>query len=241
LPASSLWSSECSTAERGGDATSTSARVRLTRTGARNTLAARVALEFLGLGAIHMAGGLATLLTLGLMVGVPVAVWRAVKSKPKMSNVAGAELATLYSDTLAGELPSIRPASAILKSGETAYVEASSMLMESKSAGVVGGSRGVSVHVAKGLTLRAGAFRGHRVNHIVVAARGHLLITSQRVIFAGDRKSFAVPLDKLINITRYSNGFTFNDGSKSHNMMVPNVRERTIFTAILDRVLQPAA
>ena len=188
-----------------------------------------------------MADSLAALLTLGLFVGVPVAVWRAVKSKPKMSKVADAELAKLYSDTLAGELPSIRPSSAILKAGETAYVEASAMLMEAKSAGVVGGSRGVSVHVAKGLTLRAGAFKGHKVEHIVVAARGHFVITSQRLIFAGDRKSFAVSFDKLINVTRYSDGFTFNDGSKSHNVLIPNPRERIVFTAILDRVLQPAA
>ena len=188
-----------------------------------------------------MQSGATGFIAFWILLLIAVAIVRAVTSKPKGSKLAAAELVSLYDETFAGELPSIKPASAILKAGETAYVEASSMLMETKSAGVVGGSRGVSVHVAKGLTLRAGAFKGHKVEHIVVAARGHIVITNQRVIFAGDRKSFAVSLEKLINVTRYSDGFTFNDGSKSHNVLIPNVRERTIFTAILDRVIHPPA
>ncbi len=182
-----------------------------------------------------MPDWLAGLLSLFIVFGIPILIIRAIFfRKPKRESV---DLVALYDEAFAGELPSIKPASAILKAGETAYVEASSMLMETRFGGFVGGSRGVSVHVAKGLTLRAGAFKGHKVEHIVVAARGHLLITSQRVIFAGDQKSFAVALDKLINITRYRDGFTFNDGSKSHNVLVPNIRERTVFTAILDRIV----
>ena len=181
----------------------------------------------------------ADVVSLAIFGGVGYGIYRAVTSKPKASPTAPAALAALYSETIAADLPSIKPTTAILKAGETAYVEASSMLMETKSGGFVGGSRGVSVHVAKGLTLRAGAFKGHKVEHIVVVARGHLLITSQRIIFAGDQKSFAVNLDKLINITRYRDGFTFNDGSKSHNVLVPKPLERTVFTAILDRVVNP--
>ena len=188
-----------------------------------------------------MSDAVSGLIAIGIIGGIAYAIFKAVTAKPKPSPYSPEKLAAIYSEAMSAELPSIRPTSAILKAGEIAYAEANSMLMEAKSGGFVGGSRGVSVHVAKGLTLRAGAFKGHKVEHIVVAARGHLVITSQRIIFAGDQKSFAVPIEKLINITRYRDGFTFNDGSKSHNVMVPNPTERTLFTAMLDRMVHAPA
>jgi len=65
----------------------------------------------------------------------------------------------------------------------------------------VGGSRSTRIRIAKGVSFSVGGSRGQLVNHedIVETARGRLVITTKRLVFLGDAKSFAVELSKLLS------------------------------------------
>lgn len=77
--------------------------------------------------------------------------------------------------------------------------------------GYEGGSRGVSIRIAKGVTYRVGGHRGQLVSRtaIVQLDTGELFLTSQRLIFSGPQKSFSVPAAKILNTTAYGDGFSF--------------------------------
>jgi hypothetical protein len=66
-------------------------------------------------------------------------------------------------------------------------------------------------------------------------------VTDQRVIFAGDRKSFALPLGDIISVTKFSDGFGFSDGSKTHILQTTEPRPMQVFASVLDKVLQPGS
>lgn len=99
----------------------------------------------------------------------------------------------------------------------------------------VGGSRGVSVRVAKGLYLRAGAFKGERVqtSETVHADTGLLGVTNKHIYFAGPSKRFRVAYSKIVAFEAYSDGigiqrdaqtakpqsFVTNDGWFTYNLI----------------------
>jgi len=74
----------------------------------------------------------------------------------------------------------------------------------------VGGSRGVSVRIMKGVYYRVGDYRGHTVERTerVVLDRGSLALTQKHVYFAGaGGKSFRVAYQKIVSFMPYSDGF----------------------------------
>jgi hypothetical protein len=73
----------------------------------------------------------------------------------------------------------------------------------------VGGSKGVSVRVMKGIYYRVGSFKGHAVerterSHIDT---GWVVITNKHIYFAGPSKSLRVPYSKVISFLPFSDGF----------------------------------
>ncbi len=72
----------------------------------------------------------------------------------------------------------------------------------------VGGTRGVSIRVAKGLYFRTGGFRGERVqtSQTVHADTGLLGITNKHIYFAGSIKRFRIKYDKIVTFEPYSDG-----------------------------------
>jgi hypothetical protein len=113
-------------------------------------------------------------------------------------------------------LTPVRPTKALLQKGETAFATINAALKEIQTVGYSGGSRGMSVRVAKGVTLRSGGYRSHAVKGMVKVATGELVATNQRVIFAGDNKSFSIALNKLINVTPYTDGVGLHDEHKNY-------------------------
>lgn len=118
-----------------------------------------------------------------------------------------------------GVVPHISVSNVILQKGEIPYWSEPSALLEEKviSRRYEGGSHGVSMRVMRGVSYRVGASRGHIVSETgnVVVSRGDLIITSKRIIFRGDLKSFAIALDKLLNIEIFSNGVTVSEVNKA--------------------------
>jgi hypothetical protein len=140
-------------------------------------------------------------------------------------------------ELLAQPLTEIRPAQALLKSGEKAYGAVMASLQEVKTVGFSAGTTGMSVRVAKGLTIRSSGTRGRAVKGVVNVASGELVITDKRVIFAGDRKSFSILLEDLLNVTNYTDGFGFNDNRSSYTLITNNERDRAVFAITLEKVL----
>lgn len=100
----------------------------------------------------------------------------------------------------------------VLKKGEVVHFADRSILKELKSVslGYSGGSHGVSFRIAKGISYRVGAHRGHIVkeDRFVETSRGVLLITNQRLFlhpFAG-HKPLNIPLNKILSYQCFNNG-----------------------------------
>jgi len=109
-----------------------------------------------------------------------------------------------------GHLPVlVTPGLALQKNEVTHWMEPAGLLEERVvSKGYVGTSHGVSIRVAKGLTYRVGANRGHLVTSTAVqkVSHGPFVVTSQRAVFQGDTKAFAFRLDKLLDVSMFTDG-----------------------------------
>jgi len=72
----------------------------------------------------------------------------------------------------------------------------------------IGGSKSVSVRLAKGLYYRTGAFKGEKVQttDIIHLDNGLLGITNKQIYFAGPSKCFRVAYNKIVTFEPYSDG-----------------------------------
>jgi hypothetical protein len=111
--------------------------------------------------------------------------------------------------------PSVTVPNVILQKAELAYWSEPASILEER---VVrrryeGGSQGVSFRIAKGVSYRVGAHRGHIVSDtaVIPVSSGELIVTNKRVIFRGDTKSFNIRLDKLLELNFYSDGVRLTD------------------------------
>jgi hypothetical protein len=134
-------------------------------------------------------------------------------------------------------LTEIRPNKAIIKPGEKAYAAVQAELMEVQTVGYSGNTAGLSVRIAKGVTVRTGGIRAKAIKGMGSAASGELVITDSRVLFSGDRKSFAISLSQLLSATNYSDGFGFSDNKKTYTLTTSNDADRLKFAVALQKVL----
>lgn len=72
----------------------------------------------------------------------------------------------------------------------------------------VGGSKGISIRVMKGVYYRVGAFKGHAIEHTerVHVDTGWVVITTKNIYFAGPRKSLRLPYAKIVSFEPFSDG-----------------------------------
>jgi hypothetical protein len=120
------------------------------------------------------------------------------KYRPKLERIK------FMADIKSGILPEIVAFDLVLSKAEKVHWQETVSLLEERviSRHYVGGSRGASIRVAKGITLRAGGYRGHSesVRGLTAVSGGKLTITSQRLILAGGQKAFNFPLAKVIGV-----------------------------------------
>lgn len=115
-----------------------------------------------------------------------------------------------------GNLPQIQ-ANILMQKGEVAHLECSCRLLEEVShREYVGGSSGFSFRITKGVYYRVGSYSGHPVTTTEMAKvdEGNLVITNQRIVFTGKRKSLVIPYKKLIGFNLYSDAIQFNVDNK---------------------------
>src|SRR5262249_4190827 len=72
----------------------------------------------------------------------------------------------------------------------------------------VGGSRGVSVRVMKGVYYHVGGFKGHAIDRTerVHVDQGWLTVTNKFIHFTGNVKALRIKYDKIISFLPFSDG-----------------------------------
>jgi hypothetical protein len=72
----------------------------------------------------------------------------------------------------------------------------------------VGGSRGVSVRVMKGVYYHVGGFKGQAIDRTerVHVDTGLVAVTTKQIYFSGAKKAFRIPYKKIVAFEPFSNG-----------------------------------
>lgn len=131
----------------------------------------------------------------------------------------------------------IAQAPIILQRNEICHFSISATRLFSKkvTVGYEGSSRGISVRVAPGVRFYTGRSKGYPVKaEITEKYDGTIVVTSKRVVFISDRKGFTIPLNKLVAVTPYSDGYGFQKDSTNYLVLLPDAE---YFGAILNGVI----
>lgn len=113
--------------------------------------------------------------------------------------------------------------------------------MKYQSVGFKGATNGVSLRVAKGVTIRTGGVRGHTVKGLVPIANGEFALLNNRAVFAGDMKSFDIPYDKITHAENAQNGIIIHVGGISYPVTLDDEQTTYAMQAILHRLLDQSS
>jgi hypothetical protein len=114
-----------------------------------------------------------------------------------------------------GILPEIE-SPVLLQKNEVCHIAIDATRLETKvvTTGYTGGSRGVSIRIAKGVSYRVGGYRSRPIKEeVTFRYPGSLVITSKRIVFMATEKGFSIPLNKLDSIDPYQDGIGFQKGA----------------------------
>lgn len=135
--------------------------------------------------------------------------WRSHSKRTKREQAAAAEAALQARIAEVGamtELPVLEPYAIVTHAGEVCHYQAAAsvLIIKNQVVGRTGGSGGVSVRVAKGLTLHSGRGASQAIRKdIPYTYPGILTITNQRMIMTGE-KGFEYPLMKITSMVPYN-------------------------------------
>jgi hypothetical protein len=129
----------------------------------------------------------------------------------------------LLREIATGNIPEVTVTNMVVQKGEKAYWAEVGKILEERviRRRYEGGSHGVSIRIAKGLSYRVGAHRGQLIadSAVVPVSYGELVITNKRIVFKGDKKSFSLKLEKILNIEFYSDGVNMSEESGKHRVV----------------------
>ncbi len=131
------------------------------------------------------------------------------------------------------------PRQALVRPGEVAYTAVEAHLQEVHTVGYETETRGTSHPQLLGVgTNYRSTSTSTAQNQAVLVASGELVVTDQRVIFAGDHKSFVLALDSLVSITAYTDGFRLSDGRATYTVLVYEPYQHSVFRITLQKALK---
>lgn len=122
------------------------------------------------------------------------------------------------------ELPVLEPYAIVTHPGELCHYQAAAsvLVIKNQVVGHTGGSGGVSVRVAKGLTLHSGRGASQSIRKdVAYTYPGILTITNQRMIMTGE-KGFEYPLIKITSMVPYNRyeGITLQFGRSTFTLLL---------------------
>jgi len=173
----------------------------------------------------------------GIVTDAEVALMQQIVQLTQVpSNQLGDIMATLYIqrkmyEVSQGRLMPIQVTGVNLLAGEQAYWNEPVTLVEERVVRreIVGRSQGVNIRIMRGVSYRVGGSRGQSmpVYGDVPAASGELILTNQRVVFKGDKKSLALPWRDVIGIDPYNNAMTIHSGKAKQPLRFFYVRNES--------------
>lgn len=107
-----------------------------------------------------------------------------------------------------GQYPSV-PAGIMLHKDEIALCALPTGLSEDKTTRQrVGGYAGYSIPIGYGVRFRVGSYQGRTITQerLTPVDLGTVIVTTQRIVFNGARRTLAVPLNKVLNTVVYRDG-----------------------------------
>lgn len=125
----------------------------------------------------------------------------------------------------------------ILKSEESCHYsgKAEHRVVKNRVVGYNSGSAGVSVRVAKGVTVRTGGAKGAAIREDVAEkTQGIFVVTNQRIVFTSTKISLDKNLSALTSVIPYTNGFELQMGNNTYQFLTP---EGEYICDIIKRVL----
>lgn len=111
----------------------------------------------------------------------------------------------------------LRPSEALLFASP-----ANTFTSKEQVVGYSGGSRGMSIHIAKGLTYRTGGTRATPIRSDVLKFNaGDYIVTNERIVFIGLKDSFEIPVSKVTATKIYAqDAFILLAENKQKNIQI---------------------
>lgn len=138
-----------------------------------------------------------------------------------------------------GRLPVVSQPAAVLKKGEIAHGEFSAALMkEVVRREYRGGSSGVSVPIGFGMRYRTSSFRGKSVvvgTELVTADSGEFVVTNQRALFVGTKKTLEFRFDRLVGLEQFRDGLRLNVSNRQAASLLKIPRMPAMAAALISR------
>jgi hypothetical protein len=137
-----------------------------------------------------------------------------------------------------GDIPSVQVPGLVLHKSERAHISEPCQLYEERVVDrhYEGATHGASIRLSKRVTYHAAVQRGYLVSRTakIPVSTGSVIVTNQRLIFAGEPKSINLSFDKLLETHLYSDGLTFSDTvGKSHLVIFTCNIDLELFGAVL--------
>lgn len=122
-----------------------------------------------------------------------------------------------------GILPKIQKAPIIPAEGEVVhfYAPAGRYITKKKAVGRTGSGGGISVRVAKGVSLRSGGGASTTIyGNVTDGFIGQVVLTNQRIIFIAKQNGFECKLKTISSITKEDDGTMIQSGAKTYRLVV---------------------
>ena len=120
-------------------------------------------------------------------------------------------------------LPTVETDSLNLAKNETCHFlgKANFCKLKQSVVGYEGGSRGVSVRLIKGLSVRVGNFKGHNIKETIIEkTNGTIYLTSTKIIFSAISNARVIKYNSILNMTVIDNMLQIQTDDRTHLFQV---------------------
>lgn len=125
-----------------------------------------------------------------------------------LAQFGGIDPDAILEQVRSGQYPSL-PVGIMLHKDEVALCALSTSLSEDRTTRQrVGGYAGYSVPVGHGVRFRVGSYQGRTISQerLTPVDQGTVIVTTQRIVFNGGRRTLSFPLNKVLNTVLYRDG-----------------------------------
>ena len=134
-------------------------------------------------------------------------------------------------------LPIVNATNIVLSNGEVCHYCSPATYVKTKNVvvGYSGGSQGVSIRVAKGMSYRVGASKAAPVRgNVEERTNGLLSITNKRIVFSAAKGAFDKKLTSLSSVTPYKNAIDFQFGAQQYSL---ETKQAKFIYSVLARII----